>query len=108
MNADDTVLPEPAACQASIARVGEAVLFCNPAGSSRDHLTLRLSYDGAKTWPQAWVLCEGPSAYSDLAILPTGQIVCLYEAGQEHPYESLVLAHLDIDWIVQGGKMPNP
>ena len=38
------------------------------------------------------MLHAGPSAYSDLAVLADGEIACLYEAGQAHPYESIVFA----------------
>ena len=99
MSEDDDVLPEPAACQASILRVNDAVIFCNPAGFKRDHLSLRLSYDQANSWPITKVLCKGPSAYSDLALLPDKTIACLYEAGKTHPYESLMLARFDLNWL---------
>ncbi|MCA9838190.1 MAG: exo-alpha-sialidase [Trueperaceae bacterium] len=99
MSDTDTVLPEPKACQASIIRLEDSLLFCNPAGFSRDHLTIRVSFDQAKTWATAKILCEGPSAYSDLTILPDKTIACLYEAGRNHPYESLVLARFDVDWL---------
>ena len=38
------------------------------------------------------MLHDGPSAYSDLAILSNGRIACLYEAGEASPYESIVFA----------------
>lgn len=110
----DDVLPEPVACQASVIRLSteaeqgkNRILFCNPAGSSREQLTVRLSYDEAKTWPLAKVLCGGPSAYSDLAVLPNGTICCLYERGEAHPYETLTLARFDLAWLTDGtGRQP--
>jgi len=62
-------------------------------------MTVRLSYDEGKTWPVSRVLYPGPSAYSCLAVLPDGDIVCLYEAGQEHPYEKIVFARFGLDWL---------
>ncbi len=102
MSKADKVLPEPAACQASVLGIDGTILFSNPAGFSRDHLTLRLSDDQAKSWPTSKVLCEGPSAYSDLAVLPDKTILCLYEAGEKHPYETLSLARFDLDWLRSG------
>ena len=47
----------------------------------RENLTLRMSYDEGLTWPVKKVLEPGISGYSDLAILPDGSILCLYEKG---------------------------
>ncbi len=99
----DPTLIEPI-CQASIRRCrwpdqGQPgiLLFSNPAHpTQRINLTVRLSLDEGQTWPVSRCLHAGPSAYSCLAVLPDGQAICLYEAGQTHPYESLVLAHLNI------------
>lgn len=103
----DPTLVEPI-CQASIRRYAwfeggkrSALLFSNPASSrERARMTVRASFDEGATWPVARVLHAGPSAYSDLATLPDGQIVCLYEAGEEHPYERIVLARFTMGWLL--------
>lgn len=95
----DPVLVEPI-CQASLRRYSwpadgkpGLLLFSNPASPTRrENLTVRLSRDEGKTWPDAWTLHAGPSAYSCLAVLADGRVACLYEAGQTSPYESIVLA----------------
>jgi len=70
------------------------ILFSNPAsGDSRKNMTLRASKDEGKTWPVSKLLHPGPSAYSDMAVLDNGNIAVLYEAGEEHPYESIVFTH---------------
>jgi sialidase-1 len=102
----DPALIEPI-CQASIRRYAwpdegtpDAVLFSNPAHESqRANMTVRLSYDGGQTWPVSKPLHAGPSAYSCLAVLSNGEVACLYEAGQEHPYESIVLARFPLAWL---------
>jgi sialidase-1 len=84
-------------CQASILRYAwgdtrktkSTILFLNPASTKRENLTLRASYDDGKTWPLGQVLFPGPSAYSSLAALPNGTILCLYECGQKGPYEQI-------------------
>ncbi len=94
----DATLIEPL-CQAAIRRLRwpEAdrpgvILFSNPASpEQRVNLTLRASFDDGRTWPTAQVLHPGPSAYSDLAALPNGDIVCLFEAGRTNAYESIML-----------------
>ena len=104
----DETLVEPI-CQASLVRLSarpagdkNRVLFANPASTERRMLTVRLSYDECRTWPVARCLFEGPSAYSDLAVAPDGTICCLYERGEEHPYEGLTLARFDLAWLSGG------
>lgn len=94
-------------CQASLIRyagphaaqhVAKAgmLVFSNPASKSRDHMTVRLSFDDGKTWPISQLLQEGPSAYSCLAVMPNGSIGCLYERGDKHAYEKITLARIPI------------
>lgn len=103
----DAALLEPV-CQASIycwadgVSERELVLFSNPASRTRDHMTLRLSRDGGQTWPLARLLHAGPAAYSDLCITGEGQICCLYERGQDGPYESISLARFSLEWLSAG------
>ena len=61
-----------------------------------------LSMDGGVTWPHARCLHPGPSAYSCLAVLPGGDVACLYEAGDEHPYEAIVYARFPLAWLPEG------
>lgn len=82
-------------CQASALSIGPGrVAFSNPASKKRENMTVRISGDHAKTWPHAIALWSGPSAYSDLALLPNGDLACLYERGIKHPYETITLAIL--------------
>ncbi len=103
-------LPEPV-CMAGLvthpARPGLMVVSCPdslarddagaeiPAGrAKRRNLTLRVSLDDGRTWPHIRVLEPGPSAYSDLAVLPDGTLVCLYEAG-----DAIMAARIPLDWL---------
>ena len=53
-----------------------------PGGKGkRENLSLKLSRDDGRTWPHTKTLDPGPTGYSDLAVLPDGTILCLYEAG---------------------------
>lgn len=66
------------------------LFFSNPADTdSRVNMTLRMSPDDSMTWPSSLVLHAGPAAYSDLVI--EDEIMgCLFEAGEENPYERIV------------------
>lgn len=99
--AADQALVEPV-CQASILRLpGETggILFSNPASTKREKLTVRLSRDEGKTWRYAKLLHAGPAAYSCLTVLPNGDIGCLYERGDKHPYETITFARFSRDWL---------
>ncbi len=103
-------------CQASFLRYSLAseggknrLLFSNPASAppagktrgDRVNMTVRLSYDEGKTWPVSKSLHEGPSAYSSLAVLPGGDIGCLYEGGATR-YGEIVFARFSLDWLTDG------
>jgi sialidase-1 len=94
---DDSVLVE-SVCQASLINHSSGVLlFSNPAvPKGRNHLTVRLSTDGGKTWPHSRLVCEGSSAYSSLAELPSGEIGLLYERDD---YKHLTFARFPLAWV---------
>jgi sialidase-1 len=98
-------------CMASIATHPSGVLlFSNPhtlgrakdgqeipAGrGKRENLCIKLSRDDGKTWPINKVLDPGKAAYSDLAILPDGTVLCLYEADTSIDY-----ARFNLEWVTQ-------
>ena len=104
----DSTLIEPN-CQASFVRYTWAesegggksrLLFSNPATTgSRHHLTVRLSYDEAKTWPVSKLLYEGSAAYSSLANLQDGHIGILYERDD---YQKITFARFSLAWLTDG------
>lgn len=84
-------------CQASIVSdpKRKIVAFCNPASLERENLTLRISYDDCKSWTKSITVYQGPSAYSDLAILDD-MILCLYENGDNTAYERISLTRIPL------------
>jgi sialidase-1 len=104
----DRTLIEPI-CQGSIRRyrwpLGEipgAILFSNPASTERrERLTIRASLDDGATWKHERLLYEGSAAYSCLAVLPEGEIGCLYERDD---YGRIVLARFGWDWLAGEGE----
>jgi sialidase-1 len=113
-------------CFASIQRLSlkktggrNRLLFANPdnlsradgndlPGTSRDrkNLTVRLSYDEGKHWSEKGVIDRGAAGYSDLAVLPNGTILCVYEKGQQQVKgfhtASIVLAAFNLEWLTNG------
>lgn len=89
------------------------LLFSNAQTTKRKHsarrnLTIHLSRDDGITWPIQRTIEAGPSAYSDLAVLPDGTILCFYESGVAEPkikrtrgwaYANLSLARFNLAWL---------
>lgn len=66
-----------------------------PSGrGKRERLSLQWSTDAGTTWSNGKTLDSGPSAYSDLAVLNDGTILCLYEGDK-----TIRLARLNVDWL---------
>ncbi|MPY87708.1 MAG: hypothetical protein GEU99_07290 [Luteitalea sp.] len=104
----DRTLIEPPA-QASLLRFSTAttedrnrLLFANAASTTRERMTVRLSYDEGETWAVSRVVHAGPAAYSSLVVLPNLTIGLLYERGEERPYERLAFARFSLEWLTTG------
>ncbi len=68
-----------------------------PAGrGKRQNLSIKISHDDGQTWPINRTLDPGPSAYSDLAVLPDGTVLCLYEGK-----EDIAVARFNLEWVTQ-------
>lgn len=94
----DPALIEPI-CQASLLFTEENKMlwFLNPTSeTNRVNITLKSSMDFGKSWQTARILHPGPSAYSDLTLLNKNTLGCIYEAGENSPYEGIVFATLKI------------
>ena len=101
----DQTLVEPV-CQGSACRLSTTgnggknrILFSNPASPDRVQMTVRVSYDEAQTWAAGQCVHWGPSAYSDLCVLPDGAIGLLYEKGRKDAYETITFARIPFDWL---------
>jgi sialidase-1 len=97
---EETALPDPV-CQGSVLRGTKGVFFANAAsGEKRVNMTVRMSRDEGSTWEASKALHAGPSAYSDLAEAADGSVLCLYESGDQGPYERLRLARFPVEWLL--------
>lgn len=75
-------LPDPT-CEGSMIRYARSyLLFSNPGNlRERKDLTISVSQDGGRTWPHHTVVHAGPSAYSDIVLLPHHRLGILFEQG---------------------------
>ncbi len=99
----DETLEEPM-CQASLvnySRVGaltDTLLFSNPARKDkRKSLTIKRSNDGGKTWTWDFsskvTMVGNYAGYSDLLVLPEGDVAILYETGVFKNYDEINFEH---------------
>ncbi|MBW8036633.1 MAG: exo-alpha-sialidase [Planctomycetes bacterium] len=101
-------------CQASMIRYTPAdasekpiILFSNPASKKeRINLTLRASKNEGISWPFSKVLHSGPSAYSSLSVMPNGDIACLFEGGEKHPYEAINFTTIALADLKKNNEKP--
>jgi sialidase-1 len=104
----DYALPDPVN-EGSLLTIGKkgghAVLaFCNTADTSkRDNLTLRISYDDGRSWPQQFVVDRSPggavhgyTGYSDLVRMGRRKIGVLYEKEE---YSQIVFTVIGFSYL---------
>lgn len=76
------------------------LLFSNPESySSRDHMTLKVSYDNGNTWPDEKKILldeQGGFGYSCITSVNEGTIGILYEGSQAHMvYQQIALSEVE-------------
>ena len=71
--------------------------------SRRHRLTVRLSYDEARTWPVSRLLYKGSSVYSSLANLAGGRIGLLFDRDN---YRKITFAQITLGWLTTGTDQP--
>ena len=75
------------------------LLFSNPASTSREKMTVKLSYDEGKTWPVSKLIYEEAVAYSCLTVLPDGDIGLLYWLWMG---PRTIFARFSLAWLTDG------
>jgi len=89
-------------CQGSVLRTpwGIALSHADTVQEfPRDQVTVRLSEDEGASFDIARVIDEGPSAYSVLAVLPSGELALAWESGDILPYDRIRFAAFSVGWL---------
>lgn len=93
----DSTLIEPI-CQGALLKHANQLLFTNPAHKKkRQNLTLYTSGNNGQTWQPFAVIRKGKSAYSDMATLPNGNVLCVFEMGKLWPYGGVAYTVITFD-----------
>ena len=75
----------------STGKAGKKLAFCNPRHNvKRRNLTLSISKDNGRTWPEHLCVFEGPAAYSDIVLTGRGKVGVLYENGTDEKLYSRI------------------
>jgi|GEM_PF-1993715 len=103
----DAALFDPG-CQAMLYRVPNVPaehgvaplwLFSHPTGPKRHNLSVHVSRDEGRTWPQARRYRSGDGQYSCLAQMPDGTVGCLLDAWVDGNYR-LYFTKFGLDWVL--------
>ena len=92
-------------CQASMINIKrpfkkDLLAFSNPnSKQSREKMTIQFSSNNSKTWSKKILIHEGPSAYSNLVQLNSSEIACLFEGGDNSPYEGIAYKKINLRTI---------
>ena len=70
--------------------------------STRQNVTMFLSYDEGKTWPIKKSICKTGSAYSSIAILEDGTIGVYIEENYNTNDYSTYFLNFSLDWLTDG------
>ena len=91
----------------------DIVLYSNcDSPSGRNHGTVWVSFDGAKTWPLKRLVFEGAFAYSSLNVgrpgtRTEGLVYLLFEGGPKGRYSAMRVARFNLSWILAGERTGN-
>lgn len=91
----DRALTEPV-CNGSMVnytpkgRLTGKLLFSNPDHpTKRRDMTVKISRNSGKSWEVAYKLCDIAAAYSDMVVLPGGDVAVMYETGEQTVYDRI-------------------
>ena len=90
-------------CNAGLASVRRGrsasglLLFTYPRRPDRRQLSCYMSRDGGRSWANGKVIAEG-GGYSDVAVLPDGTIIVLYERSHR---AGLYVVRFSLEWLLK-------
>ncbi len=83
------------------------LLHSVPNSSSRQNVSIFISYDEGETWPTVKSICPYNSVYSSLTILPDGTIGAYVEENPEGAC-SLYFMNFSLEWLTDGQDVYTP
>jgi sialidase-1 len=65
--------------ETKVAKDANIIMFSSPRGKGRQQMTVWISRDDGKTWPEQRLINAGGAGYSNMVVLSDGQVGLLYE-----------------------------
>lgn len=80
------------------------LLFSRPNSTTRQNMTVDISYDDGVSWTYSKVVNSGASYYSDLAVLADNTVLLLYGRDGTHTSfpDKVVAARFNVEWLTNG------
>lgn len=75
------------------------LFFSNPSSITRTNMTIKMSTDNGATWPKAYSVFTGLSAYSDLVMIENNEIGILYEAGVSRFSDGIAFRNVNVSEV---------
>lgn len=89
------------ACDGDIINVGDSLLLQSvPNSMERRNVSVFVSHDDGRTWPQVKSLCKYKSVYSSMAVLPDGTIGAYIEENPNVEFDMYYL-NFSVDWLLK-------
>ncbi len=80
----------------------EWLLLTSIPGDKRQGLSLSVNERAGSPWKTVREIESGHAAYSDLAVLSDGTLLCVYETGEHTSRKDLALARFNGAWVKRG------
>ena len=89
---------EVTACNGDLIRYNDEILLHTvPFSMKRENVSVLLSFDEGKTWPERKTICAGPSQYSSITVLQDGTIGAYIEENTSAT--ELWYENFSLDWL---------
>lgn len=93
-------------CHSSILGIDNSLYFSGPAGGKtdslhEDRLNLKLyrSPDGGETWPNSVMLFNKAAGYSDITLLPNGDLAIIFETAGTEGFPKMIPGNRPPGWM---------
>jgi sialidase-1 len=78
----------------------DLLLYSGPdSQTERVKMTIKISQDNGQTWNQSRLIFKGKSGYSDLVVLNSTHVGCLFENGRFGYHDQVSFVVCNVNWL---------
>jgi len=95
------------ACDGDIIRAADTLLLQSLPNSMRcrENVSIFISGDEGRTWPEVRTICPGRGMYSSLTVLPDGTIGAYVEEQHTEDECDMWFLNFSVDWLLGGASL---